>query len=220
MHFKGIIFDFNGVLIWDSPWQERAWKEYSKQLRGTAFSEEEMQIHVHGRNNRHTLFYLTGRELTGEELRQRTQEKETIYRNLCLEAGEAFRLSPGAACFLDWLKENKIPRTIATASEISNLEFFIHHLNLDCWFDVNRIVFDDGSIKGKPDPEIYLKAAAGIELPPELCVVVEDSVSGIKAAHSAGIGCIIGLGAPAGTQSCQFEIRDFFQFPKMLFFAQ
>ena len=194
MAFQGIIFDLNGVLWWDGPLQEQAWGRFSTEVRGWPFSAEEVAIHVHGRTNRHTLEHLTGRAVEGEELGRLTQQKEAIYRQLCLEQGAAFCLSPGAADLLSFLAAHEIPRTIATASERVNLEFYIEHLQLDRWFDPGRIVCDDGSRPGKPAPDIYLQAARTVGLAPARCVVVEDSRSGLQAAHAAGIGYLVALG--------------------------
>jgi HAD superfamily hydrolase (TIGR01509 family) len=194
MRFQGIVFDFNGVLWWDGHLQERAWGQFSREKRGLPFSQEEMALHVHGRNNRHTLGYLMGWALEGEELQQLIQQKEALYRQLCLEQGEDFRLSPGAVELLDFLVANDILHTIATASGRMNLEFFAQHLDLPRWFKIEQIVYDDGTRLGKPAPDIYLQAASSLGLTPADCVVVEDSRSGIQAAHAAGIGHIIALG--------------------------
>ncbi|HSR33610.1 MAG TPA: HAD family phosphatase [Anaerolineae bacterium] len=194
MRFQGIIFDFNGVLWWDGSLQERSWRQFSAELRGWPLSADEIAVHVHGRNNGHTLEYLVGRPVAGEELRELTQQKETIYRRLCLDEGEAFKLSPGAVELLDYLTAHQIPRTIATASEKTNVDFFVEHLHLDRWFDVSLIIYDDGTRPGKPAPDIYLQAAHNLGLAPARCVVVEDSRSGIAAAHAAGIGYIFALG--------------------------
>lgn len=192
--FAGIIFDFNGVLWWDRQLQEQAWNQFSTEIRGRPFSPAEMAVHVHGRNNSHALQYLTGRALPKGEIERLTQQKETIYRRLCLDEGDDFQLSPGATELLDFLVAHGIGRTIATASERTNLDFFIEHLDLERWFEVARIVYDDGSLAGKPAPDFYLQAATNLSLPPGRCVVVEDAVSGIRAAHAAGIGHIIALG--------------------------
>lgn len=192
--FKGIIFDFNGVLWWDNHLQEQSWKEFSAAIRGTPLSEEEMTIHMHGRNNQYTQEYLLGRPITGDELEQLIQQKEAIYQQLCLARGTDFKLSPGAVELLDYLVDQHIPHTIATASGKINLDFFIQHLELDRWFNLDQIVYDNGSIIGKPDPDIYLKAAQNLNLPPAECIVVEDSHSGIQAAHAAQIGWIVALG--------------------------
>ncbi len=194
MPFQGIIFDLNGVLWWDGQLQEQAWRQFSAHVRGWPLSAEELAVHVHGRQNRHTLQYLIGRIVEGEELVRLTEEKETVYRQLCLAQGSAFRLSPGAEELLGFLAVHNIPRTIATASERTNVHFFLKHLGLDRWFAPDRIVYDDGSRMGKPAPDIYLAAARILGLPPGQCIVVEDSRSGLQAAHFAGIGYVIALG--------------------------
>ncbi len=200
MRYAGLIFDFNGVLWWDGHLQGQAWRQFSAELRGWPLSEEEMVVHVHGRNNGHTLAYLTARTLEAGELAHLIERKETIYRRLCLDQGSNFRLSPGAAELLGLLAAHHIPHTIATASGKDNLDFFVAHLHLDRWFDVSQIVFDDGLRPGKPAPHLYLQAAKNLGLEPGCCVVVEDSRSGIEAARAAGIGYVIALG-PAHTHS-------------------
>ncbi len=193
--YKAFIFDFNGVLWWDSALQEKAWKEYSTKLRGRPLSEEEMEEHLHGRPNKHTLEYLTGKEINdSKELNELTQGKESMYRQFCLDQGSNFKLSPGAIELLDYLKAKDIPLTIATASEITNLKFFFEHLELSKWFDIEKCIYDNGIRPGKPEPDIYLDAASILETVPEDCVVAEDSLSGIISANSAEVGFIVGIG--------------------------
>lgn len=194
MKLEAIIFDFNGVLWWDGHLQDQAWKRFSAEKRGIPFSDAEMANHVHGRSNRYTLGYLLGEPLTGAQLDELSEQKETFYRELCLAEGEDFRLSPGAVDLLDFVVDNQIPRTIATASGKSNVDFFVTHLDLANWFELDRIVYDDGRRPGKPAPDFYLQAAINVNREPERCAVVEDSRSGIAAAYAAGIGAIFALG--------------------------
>ncbi len=196
MAWQGIIFDLNGVLLWDGALQEEAWARFSAAVRGRALSPEEMAVHVHGRNNRYTLEYLLSRPLSGDEIERLSEEKEEHYRRLCLAQGRAgFRLSPGAASLLDWLAAHGVPRAIATASGRVNVDFFREHLGLDRWFD-QALVYDDGTLRGKPAPDLYLRAAGTLGLAPAGCVVVEDSVSGLEAARAAGTGLVVALGPP------------------------
>lgn len=193
MDFKGIIFDFNGVLIWDSHLHEQVWRQYALQLRGTPLTDEEFATHFLGRVNKSCLEYLTGREIAGQELEDFTQDREGLYRKLFLEARDEFGLSPGATELLDVLVSRGIPHTIATSSEKTNLDFFFGELHLSRWFDIDLVVYDDGTLQSKPAPDMYLKAAAKLGLEPKDCLVVEDAISGIQAAHRAGIGTIIAL---------------------------
>ena len=91
------------------------------------------------------------------------------------------------------LKENNIPRTIATMSEKDNVDFYIKEFNLSKWFDIDKIVYSDGTIPGKPAPDIYIIAAQKLGLKPEDCIVIEDAISGINSAKNAGIGKVIAI---------------------------
>ena len=192
--FNGVIFDFNGVLFWDTELQETSWKEFAFQYYNKKMTDEDLALHMHGRNGKYTFEYILGRSITKDELAILTEQKENIYRQMCVDLGGDFRLSPGAIELFEALHKKKIPFTIATASAIGNLEFFIKHLKLNNWFEKDNIVYDDGTIHGKPAPDIYLKAAENISRQPSDCIVVEDSISGLQAAHLAGIGFVIGLG--------------------------
>lgn len=194
MTFQGIIFDFNGVLLWDNDLHERAWNAMSRQLRGQPFTEREFAERVHGRTNRQILNYLLQRPVTAEESERLAEEKERLYRAACLLPPERMHLSPGAESLLAWLAEQDVRRTIATSSAAVNMRFYLEHLPLARWFDTDRILYDDGNRPGKPAPDIYLDAAAAVDLPPAACVVVEDAPSGIRAAAAAGIGHVIALG--------------------------
>lgn len=193
MTYQGIIFDFNGILWWDSHLQEQAWREFAREQFGVLLTDEMAAAEVHGRNNRYTLEFLAGLPLDVHRVEKLSGQKEARYRSLCLAQGDGFRLSPGAVDLLDELRDHEIPRTIATASIHANLQFFIEHLRLERWFDPELILFDDGVRPGKPAPDIYLQAARMIGLQPRDCVVVEDSMAGLQAARAAGIGYIIAL---------------------------
>ena len=191
--YKGIIFDFNGTLFWDSKMHLEAWREYSKKLRKNAFTDEEMRNYMFGRANEDIVRYLIVRQTEKELVEKCQNEKEAVYREMCRKDKENFVLAKGVEKFLDYLKENNIHRTIATMSEGNNVKFFIEGFKLAKWFDVDKIVYDNEKIKGKPAPDIYLIAAKNLNLKPEDCIVVEDAVSGIESARAAGIGHIVAI---------------------------
>lgn len=203
MGYRGIIFDFNGVLWWDTQLQGEAWSQYANILRSRPMTDEEIAEHVVGRDNRYILHYLTGQHFQDTELEDHTDRKETIYRNLCLEQGDAFCLSPGAEGLLDWLQAHHIERTIATSAGRDNVLFYYMHLSLWRWFDMDKIVYDDDRMATKPSPDPYLIAAQRLGLPPEQCVVVEDSLHGIQSAGRAGIGCIVALAEASAQDALQ-----------------
>ena len=192
MKYKGIVFDFNGVILWDDPWHEEAWIRVSEMLRGQPMSVEEMRQNIWGGNNRNAFRYVLGKDVSAEQLLELIEHKEKLYREIAITKPD-FVLSPGAEDLFDLLLKNRIPRAIATSSEINNVNFFIEKLNLEKWFDRGNIVYDDGTVPSKPSPEIFLRAAKKLGLDPAVCLVVEDSSRGLEAAHNAGFGKIFHL---------------------------
>lgn len=193
MNIKGVIFDFNGTMFYDGRIQETSWRTYLQRKIGRKVTDDEFQEYVHGRNAVNTLLYFLNKELSKKEIEEISEEKEVIYRELCLADKNIFKLANGLTAFLDYLKERKIPFTIATASGLNNVKFFFKHLNLANWFDINNVVYDDGTIPGKPEPEIYIRAADKIGIPINECMIFEDAESGILSAHRAGAYKIIGV---------------------------
>ncbi len=190
---RGVVFDFNGTLIFDMRVHDRAWDILIPQIRGRAFSDQELHDHVNGRTNREIFSHVLGRDLTEEESAPLGERKEQLYRDLLVQTPEACRLAPGAEAFLDLLADNGIPMAIATAAPASNIAFYRQHFDLDRWFTEERIVYSDGTLPGKPHPAIFNRAIARLGLPASACIVVEDSVLGVQAAQAAGAGRIIGI---------------------------
>ena len=222
---KGIIFDFNGTLYWDSKLHYEAWREFSKILRGIEFTDEEMREKMFGHTNKDIIEYAIGKTPSKEMVEKYGKEKEALYRKRCLLNPQEFKLAPGAVEFLDYLKSNNIPMTIATMSEWDNVEFYIENFQLDKWFDIDKIVYSNGTIPGKPAPDIFEIAAKKIGLQPSDCVVVEDAIAGIKSAQSAGIGKIVAI---ASLEPIEFYqkidnlysiIKNFDEFDRTMFEA-
>ncbi len=186
----GILFDFNGTMFFDEKFQEEAWKTFMSQKIGRDITDEEFQEYIHGRNANDSLTYFLKRTLTKQEVAELEEEKEIIYRELCLNSHD-FKLADGLIHFLDELKKRNIPMTIATASCYNNVQFFFDNLDLDRWFDITKVAYNDGNIPGKPEPDLYLKAAENIGVDIQNCVIFEDSNSGIESARRAGVAKII-----------------------------
>jgi beta-phosphoglucomutase len=194
MKYKGVIFDFNGVLLWDGSWHNEVWADYSKKVRGSTFTDDEYENVVNGRGNRDILSYLLGRDVTQDELREHGEAKESAYQNVALSKKDAFTLSPGAVELLNALRANNTAITIGTSAPLYNVRFYFQHLHLDKWFEIEKVSCDDGTVRGKPAPDIYVRAAQKIGVAPEECIVIDDAETGVQAAVAAHIGKIIGLG--------------------------
>ncbi|MFV0419466.1 MAG: HAD family hydrolase [Dysgonomonas sp.] len=188
MFFSGVIFDFNGTLFWDTKLHNKAWDIFLTR-HNLFLSDEDKFQKMHGKNNRDLFISLFNKSLTEEEILDYTLEKEGLYQELCLQTD--MTLAPGLTDFLDFLKQNKIPFTIATASGKENLDFYFQHLPLTNWFDYDKVIYNNGKIKGKPDPQIYQLAMTVIDKNPEEVIVFEDAVAGLQSAKNACAGKII-----------------------------
>ena len=180
------IFDFNGTMMFDGDIQNNSWRKYLETKINRPILEDEFQKYVHGKNIIDTFKYFLNIECSPEEALKIGEEKEVIYRKMCLESPD-FKLAVGLVDFL----EKGIDRNIATASAFPNVKFFFGHLDLDNWFDINNVAYNDGIIPGKPDPSIFLLAAKNINVDIQDSIIFEDSYSGIEAAKRAGAKKIV-----------------------------
>ena len=175
----GVIFDFNGTLFWDSEFQERSWDEYLVR-HNIKLTHAQKKEYIHGRNGKDTFEALFHRNFTNLEIEQLTEEKEIIYRAECLKY--KMELAPGAEKLLAELKEKEVPIGIATASGQTNVDFFIEKFDLLKFFKIEHIIYNDGKINGKPEPDIFLKAIEQLGVDKDRTIIFEDSFSGIQAA--------------------------------------
>lgn len=213
--FKGAIFDFNGTLFWDTAFHDQAFdiflEKHDIQLTG-----EEKRVKIHGKPNADIMRCIFGEHLTDDEVYDMAQEKEAIYRELCVND---LRFAPGAEEFFNFLKKNHIAMTIATSAGIENVSFYFEKMHLDRWFSLEKSAYDNGTFRGKPHPDVFLMAAEKLGLQPEETVMFEDSVAGILAAENAGAGKIYIVNS-YGENYSRFTheiITDFVQVDRNLF---
>ena len=86
---------------------------------------------------------------------------------------------------LDFLKSINMKMAVATSSRRAKAERLLNESGAMKYFDLT--MYGDEVLNGKPDPEIFLKTAENLNTKYEKCLVFEDSINGIKAAHSAGM---------------------------------
>ena len=184
---KGILFDFNGTMVFDSPEHKKAWDVFSQKYRNCSIRDEEMD-HMHGKTNKAIIDILLHGSVSQQESKQLSLDKEALYRKICKAEKEAYHLVEGLPILLDTLKEHGVPMTICSASIKENMDFFIDHFQLNRWFDLSHIVYDDGTHTNKIT--MFQEGATRIHIPIEDCLIFEDSLSGIQFArdvHAAGI---------------------------------
>ena len=189
MDYKGVIFDFNGTLFFDNDKHVLAWNKISNEIRGHDISDEELHDKFNGVPNAKIIDYLLDGKASSKDVDKYSKLKEQYYREFCQNDQETFHLVKGSYQYFDYLKSNNIPFTIASASIKENIDFFVKSFNLDKYFDVNKIIYDDGSYENKI--AMFKDAARVIDTDIEDILVFEDSLSGIKNASSAGVNKIV-----------------------------
>ncbi len=190
MRYKGIIFDFNGTLFWDTDLHNKAWIEFAAN-HGQKLTNKELKTQLHGKVNKDILEYLFKEQLDNTLIKLYADEKENLYRELCLKNKHLLKLAPGAIGFINELNANNIPIAIATSSDKTNVDFYHDIFNLNKWFPNEKIIYHDGKMGGKPAPDIFIRALQSLNIEPGECIVIEDTINGIKAAQNAQIGKII-----------------------------
>ncbi|MBR2354411.1 MAG: HAD family phosphatase [Clostridia bacterium] len=193
---RGILFDFNGTLFFDSEMHMEAFRQCSASRQMPIPTVDKMVRNFFGRTNSTICREQYNPQATDKELVAFAEEKETYYRAACLADPKGMHLVEGAEELLNYLKEHQIPYGLATGSEEGNLAFYREHLSLDRWFTPKNTVYDDHTFQGKPAPDIYIKAAKKIGLSPEECIVFEDGTSGMLSALRAGVGAVIPIWEP------------------------
>lgn len=120
------------------------------------------------------------------EIRRLSLRKEELYRDIIRERG--ISPLPGVREFLERLHRAGMPCVIGSSTHRLNIETSLRLLGLEKYF--RALVTAEDVKAGKPDPEVFLKAAAAIDRKPSDCVVFEDAPVGIEAALAGGMAVV------------------------------
>jgi beta-phosphoglucomutase len=197
-----LIFDMDGVIVDSNPLHREAWVAYNRryQLETT----EAMHQRMYGKRNDEIIRDFYGESLTEAEVQARGAAKEEVYRELMTGRLEEF-LVPGVREFLQ--NHQGISLGMGTNAEPENVDFVLDHARLRPYFQV--VVDGHGASRPKPYPDIYLKVAELLGVPPENAVVFEDSPSGVAAARAAGMR-VVGVNTTfSQLRGTEFAIDNF-----------
>ena len=179
-----LIFDMDGVMIDSNPAHREAWEVFNR--RFGLETTEAMHQRMYGKRNDEIIRDFFG-DLPPGEVAARGAAKEVLYRELIGERIESM-LVPGLRQFLE--RNTALPKALASNAEPANIHFLLDRAALRPYFPV---VVDGHQVRQpKPDPEIYLLAAALLGMAPADCLVFEDSHAGVAAAQAAGMR-VVGL---------------------------
>jgi beta-phosphoglucomutase len=188
---QGAIFDLDGVLVDTAKYHYLAWKRLARCL-GFEFTEQDNE-RLKGVSRMRSLEILL--EVGGISMRDAEKQAAAAKKNAWyveyLHTLDETALLPGSREYLEHVRRQKIGIALGSASK--NAPLILEKLNIKNLFDA---IIDGNSVStAKPDPEIFLKGAVALSLPPEKCVVFEDSAAGIEAAKKGGM-MAIGVGKP------------------------
>jgi len=180
---KGIIFDLDGVLVDTARYHYLAWKRLADELGFDFTIEDNERLKgVSRMQSLEILLEVGNYSMTDEQKEINATRKNTWYVEYLHTLDETALLS-GSKEYLQKLRKEGIKIALGSASK--NAPLILERLNIASFFDA---VIDGNSVsKTKPDPEVFLKGAAALGLPPENCAVFEDALAGIEAAKAGGM---------------------------------
>lgn len=202
---RAVIFDLDGVITDTARLHYKAWKRLADE-QGWSFNEtlNEDLKGVSRLGSLDIILQYNRISLTSEEKHRLAEQKNSYYNELLSDLGPQDIL-PGIQNLLIELGKKGIKRIIASASK--NAMRIIHQLNLGpipgAYFEA--IVDPETVCCGKPDPELFLRAAELANAVPEDCIGIEDAQSGIEAIRSAGM---IAIGVGRNLQHAEYMVQD------------
>ncbi len=187
-----VIFDVDGVLVDSYEPHFIAWQQIAVE-HGRVCTREDF-VAGFGRTTREVLRdQWADLNLTEEELHAIDLRKEDLYREI---VRENFPAIPGTRELIRALREAGWKMAIGSSGPPANVQVAVDGLDLH---EIISVRINGRMVKeGKPHPEIFLTAAAGIDMPPSRCVVIEDAPVGVEAAHRAGMK-VLGLASTGRT---------------------
>lgn len=189
---QACIFDLDGVIVDTARYHYKAWKRLANELGFDLTPEQNEKMKGISRiESLEMLLEMGDKEATRKEKKQLADIKNSWYREYITEM-QPDDLLPGVVDFLEELTEEHILVAVGSASR--NAPTIIRQVQIGRYLDA---LIDGSKVKkGKPDPEVFLKAAEEMGIPPEHCVVFEDARAGIEAAKNGGMRAI-GVGSPS-----------------------
>jgi beta-phosphoglucomutase family hydrolase len=194
---RAAIFDMDGVLVDSEPYHRAAWQRLFREA-GVILTLAQVGERTLGRPVRESLLDLLGRSVDPDELERLTLRKAAFYEEASRGTVREVR---GVVEFVRSLADLGVRCALASSAMPVRVEPILEALRLNDQFQV-RVTAHDVRW-GKPDPEVFLTAAARLGIEPGACVVFEDAPVGVVAARRAGM-TVVGVATscgPAGLQA-------------------
>jgi len=177
---QAVLFDMDGLIIDNEPLHSKAFeivlKLYGKKPR---FNENGL-VQILGIGGKENWKLLKKIYQLSEDEEVLLQKKRIIYLDLLKQN---IKPMPGLLKLLKFLKKKRIKMAIASSASLSHIELITKSLGIRHYF--KAIISGESVMRGKPDPDIYLKAAKLLKVKPYVCLVLEDTERGVIAGKRA-----------------------------------
>ncbi|MFB7213145.1 HAD family hydrolase [Streptomyces sp. NPDC056255] len=182
MRYELVIFDNDGVLVDSEPISNTILAEYLTELGHPTSYQESLRDYMGSAVHRvHDLV----EERTGEKLP--ADFDATLHSRIFAAFERELEPVAGVEDVLGKLVADGIPYCVASSSTHERIRVGHRRTGLDQWFEEEWIFSAEDVGRGKPAPDLFLLAAERMGVPPERCVVIEDSPLGVEAARAAGM---------------------------------
>ena len=201
-NIQAVIWDMDGVIIDSGEAHRLAWYRMAQE-DGLPLTDEQFWG-TFGQRNDEIIRTIWGSfpQAVWQEMSDR---KERYYRDAARTTATAL---PGAIELLSELHAAGYPQALASSAPVANIELVSEVLGLNRYLDA--LVSGDNVPRGKPAPDVFLKAAATLGVAPAVSLVIEDAVAGVQAAHAAGMRCIAVAGERdlAGLRAAELMVKS------------
>ncbi len=182
---RAFLFDMDGTIVDNMAYHTAAWTEFFRR-RGTFIEQDDFFASTAGRQAREIMRAFIGADLSDAEVESLNTEKEEIYRELY---GPHRKVIAGFEALIAQAKTRSMALAVATAASDANITFTLDGLDIRKHF--NAVVGAGDVKRGKPSPDVFLKAAQQCGVAPEHCIVFEDAPLGVEAARNAGMRAVV-----------------------------
>ncbi len=205
-----VLWDMDGTLVDSEDYHWRAWRD-AMAHEGTPITYDQF-IRTFGQRNDSILPQWLGAGASPERIQRIGDAKEELYRKLVREGG--LEPLPGALEWVERLGQRGWPQAMASSAPRANIDVVLEVIGLAGSFQA--VVSAEDVTAGKPDPQVFLTAAARLGTPPARCIVVEDAVPGVEAARRAGMRCI-GVSRKGSLVGADVVVRSLADLPASVF---
>lgn len=181
---SAIIFDLDGVLVNSEPLHMKSFAEVFGKGR-VKIAEDEWYAQYAGTGSRNVIEKIMKTHNISGNVGKLLEQRKNLYQSYVLSG--MVKPQPGALELAAWAKQNNLKTIVASGSHRENVDASLSSIGLS---GMKAVAFEDVALQ-KPHPDLFLKAAQALGVPPSQCLVIEDSPAGVLAARRAGMGVLL-----------------------------